>query len=455
MNPKDTYIPINFPNIDLLLKSTDLKPDKLRVFLHQLYLSRLRLLGYKDKRKVEEIDESYQAGFVPLSSVLLRRLLTDNYTEYLRLLIESAFISPQASNTSEASYMPGKCRCFRINPTLLHLKGSNQHFRKESITDLCTLKSIVKTKRAFKARNARQIEMKPIDLQLFEMERLVRFKCDEAAECFKDDKLDPNSWMAMHLDLIRSINEGVFDTKVDVFGERLYSPLKRVPRIMRPYMYFDNQPHDELVCLDVRNSQLYFSTLLSHSEVIEEFTPEFRPVIKATIPFSGNADFKEYVSLCIDGTIYDLWQQKRKLRTRDAAKEEIIKLLFCRNNLLLPGTEEFSEYFPSVYRAFRVIKDLKEDALPFITTTYFGDDDKYKDNAYHCNLSCLVQRLESRIFVRLVGGALIESDIQPFFTVHDSIYVSKHSEQDVKRIINDQFKLLGVAPPAIKVSNVK
>src|SRR6185437_3608692 len=415
------YIPINFPNIDELVRGTKLKPDKVRVLLHQMYLSRLSQSGYTGKQKDNILYYIFKEGYVSLHCSVLRSLLTSYYKNYMDFLIEKKLLRTRESSSSNKAYTTNFASIhYKLAPELFHVKGAFRHFRKETIIDKCTIKAIKKTSDGFKlhgSRNTKSIQMEPIHEALYNMEQLVRFDIRSAEEWIKNhltilsnnnsysekeiEKLSDN--LINQLELINSINEGIsFNCKVDQFGERLYTPLKRVARYMRPFMYFENNPETELACLDISNSQLYFSTLLVNKDIIEAIIPEFLPIAKIAENYGSQLDFKKYIEACIKGTIYDEWIRIANHTDRNTAKKELIEILFCKNNAKMPSLKIFRNNFPSVANFFREIKGLKEDILPFITKTYLGKDknSQFKEDSYHCNLSCATQRLESRIFIK-------------------------------------------------------
>jgi len=297
------------------------------------------------------------------------------------------------------------------------------------------------------------------------MEKSVRFNIEVAQTWVKnhleslfisqnylkreEDKIKTN--LIDEIELIHSINEGMFDTKIDQFGERLHSPLKRVSRRVRPFMYFEENK-EELVCYDISNSQLYFITLLLNDNIVNSIIPEFRPILEFSSQFKDKEDFKEFITTAIDGSIYTNWQAKRNLESRDIAKSELIKILFAGKNIKMPSAVFFRKTFPSVWAFFDKIKSLDEKQLPFIRNSYLDSNGYYKENSLHCNLSCAVQRLESRIFIKRIGQALIDNGIKPFFTIHDSVYFPKSLTEKVHQIILNEFELLNVTPPKLKLS---
>ncbi len=462
------YIPINFPDINLLVEGTELKADKIRILLHQLFLSRLSQSGYTGVQKDNQLNYFYNDGYVALHTSVLKLLLSTRYKKYISFLVENKLITTRESPSSKRAYTPGLTSIhYKIESDLLSVPGSYRHFRRETICDKCSIKAVQKTSERFHqstSRNNRSIELSPIHNTLFAMEQTIRFDM-VAAEAWVDtfiaslsndkslteEKKDiiTFNW-GFELERLNAINEGYFRYKVDQFGERLYSPLKMVNREMRQFMYFDGNRNEDLMCFDISNSQIYFSALLANPSVINNVIPEFSVVAEYSSEYFEKPDFKRFINSAADGTIYNVWQSIRNIENRDVAKKELIAALFSRRKCRMDGVAAFKAAYPSVWLFFDFIKSLTEAQLPFITQTILDKRGVYKENSYHCNLSAAVQRLESRIFIKRFCESLLSNNIKPFFTIHDSIYFPSRYKTDVERIFNETFIELGVTPPKLK-----
>jgi len=69
--------------------------------------------------------------------------------------------------------------------------------------------------------------------------------------------------------------------------------------------------------------------------------------------------------------------------------------------------------------------------------------------ALHKNLSCMMQRAESRMILNRISPKLIEADVK-FLTVHDSFIVNPKQEKLVRSVIRGEFEMLGVMGPKLK-----
>ena len=62
----------------------------------------------------------------------------------------------------------------------------------------------------------------------------------------------------------------------------------------------------------------------------------------------------------------------------------------------------------------------------------------------------MMQRAESRTMLKRIAPKLIEAGITTFLTVHDSYNISPQREQVVRKIVESEFRMLGVEPPKVK-----
>lgn len=451
-SPIAVKIPVSFPDIEDLVNGTNLKADKMRVFLHQIYLSRLNQIGYDTESSSKMQSWLYKARWVPLHSALLKQLLTCEYTKYRDFLEKKGLLFLRETSSSEAAYTPGHMSIhYTIPEGLFHAEGQIRHFRSEMITDLRTIKAILRVRDRYAIKvQPKHLKLEPIHEALLLMEKTVRFDIVKAESWFRSH---PNENSEI-LELLGEINSGVFSSSVDLFGERFHTPLKRCKGELRQYMYFEGRTGSEIMSIDFCNSQLYFSTLLTNTEVVKKMLPEFLPIIGFANRYSSEPDFLLYIDQCCKGTIYSYWQDLRNHPNRDTAKAEMIGVLFCGNKSKQSGVKEFKEHFPSVAKFFWHIKALKEDELPFIKSIYIDHRGRREKGRLHRNLSCATQKLESRMIIKQISVACINKNIGPFFTIHDSVFCLKEGVDTTVQIIKDEFQKIGLRPPALKIKSV-
>jgi hypothetical protein len=458
-------IPINFPDVQKLVDGTNLKPDKMKVLLNQMYVSRLRKIGFKKKELKYRANRSYDEGYVTLKADHLKSILGSRYKKYVDFLCTSNLVQKRKSTTSEATYRPGEMSIqYKFRLDLLHSPNTIRRFRKETVTDRCTIKAILREriKRQMSAPiRKRVIEPEEIHLSLFQMEKIIKFDLKAAEEWVikylatnhLDEAISDN--LIMNLEIMASINEDPLTLKIDCFGERMHTPIKTVSKLMRPFMFFEGHKDEDIVSIDIRNSQLYFVNFLFDPAIVDTIIPEFSIITAFTSKYKDEEDVKRFRELTTNGTIYTSWQNTRKLNTRDEAKGELFSLLFSTVYSPSPGRKEFKKLYPNIWKCFDFIKSLSDEQLKFIPKTYANKKGKYSDGLFYKNLSCSLQRLESRVFLKNVCKDLVSAGIAPFLTVHDSIFILSKNQNLAEEIIRDGFNKLGLCPPKFKIESNK
>lgn len=457
------YIPVLFPILDELVKGTRLSADRIRCFIHQLFMQRLKDSTHDSVRKTDK----YQDGWVSLSSVLLIQLVGHNYKRYIDFLEQNGLLLVRRDpDTGNLKYARNSTSAqYKIPEKYLYKIDSIRHYRKEYITDHSTLKAIKKVKESFRTQNLspKQVPAEHIHDRLFSMVNQIRFDTDKA-EIFlnkvsKGEIKVRKTASGMErnygdmLLLLDAVNEGSISRFfVDKYGNRMHTVASNLWKELRPFMYFKGLENKQLIVLDFANSQPFFSSIAINAKLIEEVLPEFAVCVPMVEPFIKRPDFKRFADLCAKGKIYEHWQSIRKLEDRNAAKDEIFKIMFGTNRVWKGSPKAiFKQYFPSVYQCFFTIKSLSERELPFIKDLFLTPARVFEGKkAYHKNLSCMMQRMESRIVLARIAPKLIAEGLVPFITVHDSFILAAEHEQKARAIINAEFILLGITPPTIK-----
>src|ERR1041385_4151772 len=89
-------IPANLPTIENLLAGEDLKPDKLRAILHQIFLAWL------NNKRIEKINKRRNANklqsYFPVSSEILKEIAGKRYSDYVRFLERAGIIRIHRNN---------------------------------------------------------------------------------------------------------------------------------------------------------------------------------------------------------------------------------------------------------------------------------------------------------------------------------------------------------------------
>jgi hypothetical protein len=172
-------------------------------------------------------------------------------------------------------------------------------------------------------------------------------------------------------------------------------------------------------------------------------------------------DFQKYATLCATGKLYEHLMAIRHV-DRSTAKEDIFYTIYSKNRMPSKYNKDgslnndylikdaFRKEFPSVHKVFAAIKSMSEKQLPFIEAVFLDKKVFEGKKSYYKILSCMMQRMESRIMLHNIAPKLIAQGITPFLTVHDSFILPKSFAAKAKEIILNEFKELGVIPPIIK-----
>ena len=195
------------------------------------------------------------------------------------------------------------------------------------------------------------------------------------------------------------------------------------------------------------------------AKIIKQILPEFTVVLDklAKLHLLTALQFDE---LCTNGEIYEFWLDNRHdLADRDEAKNEFIKrILFDSENYNKKKYEfaklRFKSLFPDVAEAISIMKNIDEKELPLMKELFLDKTGKFGGKKYyHKTISCMCQRLESRILTGLIVPALIKNELGPFLTIHDSVIIPESKSEQAKNIFEDSFFRLGVKPPNIKIDS--
>ena len=269
------------------------------------------------------------------------------------------------------------------------------------------------------------------------------------------------------------LDASIFKIKSDTTSGRLHTNLTNMSKDIKYFLTYNNKT---LVSLDLVNSQPLLSSILfipsfwfdeslnvsskrtfkkvfSNSSNLnlnictinyfdeinktqnEEHIDNYNNIINTLSKSFDKPDVIKYKALVQSGEFYDTFEkQVKELKnneeiTRDEIKSAIFLVLFSDNRYFAQKEAElkriFKTNFPSVYNVFAAIKK--------------------RDNAI---LPCLLQRLESHIFLSVICNRIISENPRiPIFTIHDSILTTKGNEDFIKKMIEEEFeKLIGFIP---------
>jgi hypothetical protein len=429
-------IPAWIDSVDSIVLGTTLKPDRLRVILHQFFLAWLKNNIIKKSKKVHHLGD-----YFAVSSEILKEVGTRDYARYIDLLLTGQVIERRAGGEGGRCYMPGgHAQLYRWNsPT------AQPQFRIEKIEDFTTVKSVLRT------RDHHQ----KIDCSINgAKESLPVF------ETLRDFVLDTT---ILGTDEIKDVLNEINWFIVDDFGGRFHHRISNMPKEQRQYLRFKGHEDTPLKVLDLRNSQPFFTALVSSKTLIVGLLPEFRPIIVIAEKYSSKPDFLLYRDLCVTGRLYEFFLEARGIDPSNKLERNKIKELLFRAVIFskkrVYGSDKlfqslFKSCFPSAFSFFSEVKALDELVLPEIKHIIRPPKKKFKyaaSNDSHKILPCIMQRAESRMMYKVIAPRLIADGIR-FVTIHDSFMILPEDVERTQHIIRESFEGMGLPAPSLSVT---
>ena len=243
----------------------------------------------------------------------------------------------------------------------------------------------------------------------------------------------------------RIINGDTCRCSIDNTSGRFHSIITNMAKGLRPYLRIKGEP---LTNLDVKNSQLYLSTIiLTNPSKVSWMTenPVFALLLQ-TLKVSQKQDVINYIQLSVLGQIYEYlmaeFAKEGLILTRAETKRQVLRILFARNRMPKDEINRtcrqiFIKRFPTVHRIFSKVRGSEKG-------------DKFQNFK---RFAILLQRIESylmldiilkRIYKELPGTIAV--------TVHDSIMtgILTNNIEAVRKIMIDELTFFVGFEPKIK-----
>jgi hypothetical protein len=237
---------------------------------------------------------------------------------------------------------------------------------------------------------------------------------------------------------------------IDTTSGRFHSNITNMSKDLRPYLRIKGEP---LVNLDVKNSQLYLSTIiLTNPGKVSWMTenPAFALLLQ-TLKISLNQDVKEFVRISVLGEIYEYLMNefsKEGLQlTRSETKRQVLRILFARNRMPKDELNRkcrqiFIKSFPTVHKIFSKVR---------------GHEKGDKFNNYK-RFAILLQRIESYLMLDVILKRIYKELPDTIaITIHDSIMtgILTNNVEAVRKIMADELTFFVGFRPQIKIEGVK
>lgn len=252
---------------------------------------------------------------------------------------------------------------------------------------------------------------------------------------------------------IKSIEIGYYKAKIDTTVHRQHSVLTNMQKDFRNFITYDGQ---ELVSIDVSNSQPYLMCLLFNPEFWKEnstlplnitnISSNIKAIINPSLLimigyYVDNleeeklATYKRKTSL---GLMYEYIRDRANEHfgtslVRDDIKTMLFMVFFSKNGYFNQKGAElkrlFAELFPEIYGLIELIK-----------------------SENHAAFAILLQSIESEIILHRCCKRIWEEGNGkiPIFTIHDSIVTTKENVEFVERIMQEELTQCIGIPPKFK-----
>lgn len=262
-----------------------------------------------------------------------------------------------------------------------------------------------------------------------------------------------------------------YKAKIDANVHRLNSVITNIEKEYRNFLTYDGQ---ELVAIDIKNSQPYLLCLLLKKEFWLDNSP--LPININTLPLNIQAlfrnppeilsnirrffesvnevNFQEYKNLVANGQLYEMIvtrvkQLNRNSKiTRKSAKKELLIMFYSSNKEDIEGTTRriyrvervFREKFPIILRLMRLIKMDYEGA---------------NVNNYYNRFAKLLQSIEVKIVLNKCCQRIwVEGNQQvPIFTIHDSIATTFEYQDYVRYVMEYELTKAIQVKPTLQIES--
>jgi hypothetical protein len=258
---------------------------------------------------------------------------------------------------------------------------------------------------------------------------------------------------------VDKIKEQEYCLSTDCTINRFHSIITLMPSDFRNFLSYDGE---ELVSLDIRNSQAFFSLSLLNEENLSEIIsvaqkfnknnnksynrnskplanyPSSSIILEESLQRIDNQEIIRYKNLVLSGKIYDYFERiifdelGITYPSRKALKQEFFRTIYSSNRYFgQPGAapkRAFQKYFPGIYEYFVQLKKLHPDIIPIVLQRWES----------YTVLQCITKRI-SKDYPEV-----------PSFTIHDGIATTSENIDLVSSIICEELKALTGYSPTLK-----
>ncbi len=252
--------------------------------------------------------------------------------------------------------------------------------------------------------------------------------------------------------MVDNIKAKKYYFKLDKVG-RLHTSVCSLKREVRKHL---SAKGENLVNVDIKNSQPFFSTILLNPDLCDEYEIEnylkeynyqfnindkyYQQLIHMCRKNAQNLD--TYVYKVLDGKLYEHIMEVGNIESREEAKEIVFKVFFNPPNYPTKERKLFKSVYPEVIDIFDLIN------IGYIKTRKRGR----KKDEQSSSLALTLQRIESDIMLNnVVEDVLMEFGEIPIYTIHDSLLVPESVAEKVKQCMEDTIETIVGYRPKIEI----
>ena len=427
---------------------------------------------------IKELDfiKKYKGSseFSPLYSIILKKILGNNYRDFINGLIDAQIIETD----EEYSATGHQCFGFKLSEkydsspikyvtlTSKTLKNAILNYRKERIKKLkqkaLPLAHLVRwlsepsNLTIDKVAALEFLESYKRKLQTELSKRKLKPKYKKIQQGFIDKRYYKIKFQIENWDISAQLS-------IDDSGGRVYSSLTGLPSIFRNFLQFKGE---KLVSLDLKNSQPFNFLFLLKKEFWKSYTSgitlkrlnkELYDYItnkqrnNITIPnimfpktpetqYSKGLQDANFLNLVTEGKLYEFICHHfyghftttsgiDRFSTRNLTKKQVLKLMYSNPKRYNPEVKaifkKFKETFPIEGGIMEILKQRK-----------------------HNDLSVLLQTIEAQMLLHRIGKRIfLHNPNIPLYSIHDSLVTTEQYAPVVKQIMEDEYNNhLGLTP---------
>jgi hypothetical protein len=414
-------------------------------------------------RKISQKNKYGILGFMPLPATLIVKILNSNYSSLIRKLKENNILEVQSwwnGQRAIESYDKGRCRVYRINPTLINKTMVNIWYKDSS--KYATVKHFrVNNRRCDKLIVENDLKSLIIDSRklldtTFDIINKINYKSfvsdDDITSdkfCVRNNYTGVESWVTHKgcMNYIRATGYTLikderhyfiddFDRYIEMKKNNiLWNYQSTINKLVKQSYYVGrNKVNRRLDHNLTATAKSLLKIILEDNNLIEIDLKNSQFAILAYLMCKDSrvnktTDFDIFCRITKNGELYEYLQKEFGLVDRNEAKTMMMELAFSSHLYQSEQKRKLANLFPTVYNYIQNFK---------VTST------KKVGKGGHKQFAIWLQRTEAEIFVDYLYFQLKIKQGIFILTKHDSLIVKKENEFQVRCFMNEYFNSIGL-----------